>query len=115
LAEMCPDGHLYSSDPSNALPGILHALGDTRVPDRQEERSARLQVLLADRRALVLLENAKSAAQIRHVLPVGGECALIVTGRSPLTSLRNAIQIALGGFPADDAWACSPTVWASIA
>lgn len=104
-AERFPDGQLYSSDPENVPVGILRALGETHVPDLEEERNGRLRTLLADRRVLILLENVTSAAQVRPIIPAGEGSALITTSRSSLTSLRDAVQITLGELPHEDAWA----------
>ncbi|MFF5205266.1 BTAD domain-containing putative transcriptional regulator [Streptosporangium sp. NPDC000396] len=104
-AELFPDGHLYSPEPGDVLPGMLRALGDRHVPKRQDEQSGRLRTLLASRRILIVLENVISAAQVRSLLPACRECALIVTSRSSLASLREAIHVTLGGLSVDDAWA----------
>ncbi|MFC4116838.1 AfsR/SARP family transcriptional regulator [Nonomuraea zeae] len=104
-AEMFPDGSLYSAVPADAVPSMLRALGETRVPERPDERGGRLRTLLADRRILILLENVTSAAQVRPLLPAGETCALIATGRASMASLREAVRIPLGELPPDDAWA----------
>ncbi|MEU0566545.1 BTAD domain-containing putative transcriptional regulator [Nonomuraea sp. NPDC005983] len=104
-AELFPDGHLYSAEPEGALPSMLRALGDSDVPDRQDERSGRLRTLLATRRILIVLENVTSAAQVRPALPTGQDCALITTSRSSLASLREAFQVTLERLAIDDAWA----------
>ncbi|MEU8384756.1 BTAD domain-containing putative transcriptional regulator [Streptosporangium sp. NPDC048865] len=103
--ELFPDGHLYNAEPGDALPGMLRALGDRDVPARQDEQNGRLRTLLASRRILIVVENVTGAAQIRPLLPARRECALIVTSRSSLASLREAVHITLGGLPVDDAWA----------
>ncbi|MER7211966.1 BTAD domain-containing putative transcriptional regulator [Streptosporangium sp. NPDC000239] len=104
-AELFPDGQLYNTEPDDVLPGMLRALGDTRVPKRQDEQNGRLRTLLASRRILIVVENVAGAAQVRSFLPACRECALIVTSRSSLSSLREAVQITLGGLSVDDAWA----------
>jgi tetratricopeptide (TPR) repeat protein len=43
--------------------------------------------VLADKKALVILDNARDAAQIRDLLPSSSNCAVVVTSRSRLTGL----------------------------
>ncbi|MBD0669296.1 ATP-binding protein [Streptomyces sp. CBMA156] len=119
-----PDGRLYadlrgadesSADPANVLAAFLRALGaDPReIPASLEERSALYRTLLADRRTLVLLDNAADEQQIGPLLPGtpahpagtpndgrdegpdgrpghGGRPAVLVTSRAALTALPGA-------------------------
>ncbi|EWM10799.1 transcriptional regulator [Kutzneria sp. 744] len=85
-----PDGQLYvdlsHADPDTALKGLLHALGVDRVPDRTEERAALYRSALAERKVLVLLDNAADADQVRPLLP-GRSALVLVTSRRRLTGL----------------------------
>jgi tetratricopeptide (TPR) repeat protein/transcriptional regulator with XRE-family HTH domain len=101
-----PDGQLYltlhgvDQRPMNtetALGRLLRGLGvaDAAVPTGQEERAALYRTLLADRRVLVLLDNAHDAAQVRPLLPGGSGCRVLVTSRSPLPDLVGARLVRL--------------------
>ncbi|WP_327583559.1 NB-ARC domain-containing protein [Nonomuraea sp. NBC_00507] len=60
-----------------------------------ERRAAQFAALLAERRVLIVLDNASSAEQIQPLLPFGTGSGAIVTARSPLTGLPRARHIAL--------------------
>ena len=100
-----PDGQLWVNlrgfdpvgaplDPGVALHGFLDALQvpADRIPATLAQRSALFRSLLADRRVLVVLDNAGSAEQVRPLLPGGDGCLVIVTSRDPLTSLVTTEQ-----------------------
>ncbi|MGW7544404.1 tetratricopeptide repeat protein [Streptomyces sp. NPDC054770] len=94
-----PDGQLYVDlrgyDPqkpvsaAQALTGFLTALGVPRqeIPLRLEDRAARYRTALDGRRLLVLLDNAASAAQVRHLLPGSPDCRTLITSRDSLGAL----------------------------
>lgn len=94
-----PDGQLYVDlrgyDPhqpvsaAQALTGFLIALGVPRpeIPLRLEERAARYRTALDGRRLLVVLDNAASAAQVRHLLPGSPRCRVLITSRDSLSAL----------------------------
>lgn len=94
-----PDGQLYVNlrgyDPgeplaaADALAGFLRALGldGDAIPADPEERAACYRSLVADRKMLVLLDNARSAEQCRPLLPGSPDCAVIVTSRDALAGL----------------------------
>ena len=58
-----------------------------RDPHELGERAARYRTLLADRRMLVLLDNAHPVDQIRALLPGGGSSLVVVTSRATLPGL----------------------------
>ncbi|MFE2373724.1 BTAD domain-containing putative transcriptional regulator [Streptomyces sp. NPDC059398] len=74
--------------PHHALGLLLAQLGidPERVPAHTDERRALWRTSLAARRALVVLDNAHSAQQVRPLLPGADGCAL-VTSRSRLSGL----------------------------
>ncbi|MFI5912038.1 ATP-binding protein [Dactylosporangium sp. NPDC051541] len=94
-----PDGQLYVDlrgyDPrrpvpaTEALGGFLRALGVPGVdmPRGEAERAALYRTLVADRRLLVVLDNAAGADHVRPLLPGAASCAAIVTSRDDLTGL----------------------------
>ncbi|MBM0277159.1 NB-ARC domain-containing protein [Micromonospora tarensis] len=87
-------------EPGEVLARFLRALGvDNRaVPDDVVERAALYRSRLADRRVLVVLDNAASEEQIRPLLPGAATCAVLVTGRARLTGIEGAHRIDLDVF-----------------
>ncbi|GIH51136.1 DNA-binding transcriptional activator of the SARP family [Microbispora rosea] len=99
--DLFPDGQLYAdlrgygaepTAPETALVAFLRALGIPMdvIPDGLAERSALFRSLLADRRMLVLLDNARDAEQVEHLLPGSAGCAAIITSRGKLADLPAA-------------------------
>ncbi|GLZ37795.1 tetratricopeptide repeat protein [Actinokineospora sp. NBRC 105648] len=94
-----PDGQLYIDlkgydpgppvTPDQALERFLHALGvpAAAVPDDTEGKSSRYRSALADRRMLVILDNAGTTAQVRPLIPGSGRSMAVVTSRSHLPGL----------------------------
>jgi DNA-binding SARP family transcriptional activator len=72
------------------------------VPSCPAERTAALRTWSADRRALVVLDDAASADQVQALLPGGPGCAVVVTSRTPLYGLPGAEICELGPFDAAD-------------
>jgi tetratricopeptide (TPR) repeat protein len=94
--------------PADALAAFLRALGASSadLPAEPEQLAARYRTLLAGRRVLVVLDNARSADQVRPLLPGDRSCVVLVTSRDSLTSLAardGARRIDLDLLPADDA------------
>ncbi|MCL6731195.1 AfsR/SARP family transcriptional regulator [Streptomyces neyagawaensis] len=100
VADRFPDGQLYVNlrgfTPSGAVMGadeavrvFLDALGvpPERVPHGVDARAALYRSLLAGRRFLVLLDNARDTEQVRPLLPGAPGCLAIVTSRNQLTGL----------------------------
>ncbi|GGN61625.1 regulatory protein AfsR [Streptomyces albiflavescens] len=96
-----PDGQLYvdlqgagprAAEPETVLGAFLRALGtaDSAIPDSLEERSALYRSVLDGRRVLVLLDNARDAAQVRPLLPGTEGCAALVTSRIRMVDLAAA-------------------------
>ncbi|MFD4637290.1 tetratricopeptide repeat protein [Lentzea sp. NPDC058436] len=73
----------------DALAGLLRALGATpqEVPDAPEERAGLYRTLLAERRVLVVLDNAATADQVRPLLPGAPASTVVVTSRNRLGGL----------------------------
>ncbi|MBD0695535.1 AfsR/SARP family transcriptional regulator [Streptomyces sp. CBMA123] len=94
-----PDGQLYvdlrgagasPADPVAVLGDFLHTLGVTESPDSLEQRAALYRSLLASRRMLILLDNARDAEQIRSLIPGVSGCAVLATSRSRLAGIPGA-------------------------
>ncbi|WP_019547227.1 AfsR/SARP family transcriptional regulator [Streptomyces sulphureus] len=100
-ADRFPDGQLYvdlqgagpaPADPQAVLGSFLRALGapDSSIPEGVEERAALFRSLLAGRRVLTLLDNARDAAQVRSLLPGTSGCAALLTSRARMVDLAGA-------------------------
>ncbi|QGV80079.1 AfsR/SARP family transcriptional regulator [Streptomyces ficellus] len=109
-----PDGQLYvdlqgagarSVEPETVLGAFLRALGtqDSAVPDTLDERAALYRSTLAGRRVLVLLDNARDAAQVRPLLPGTEGCAALVTSRVRMVDLAGAHLVDLDVMSPDEA------------
>jgi tetratricopeptide (TPR) repeat protein len=75
--------------PAEAVRGFLDAfeVPAERIPVGLEAQSSMYRSILAARRMLVILDNARDAAQIRPLLPGSPGCFVLVTSRTRLTSL----------------------------
>lgn len=94
-----PDGQLYVNlrgygpdaavSSAEALTGLLRSLGvpPTDVPHDLDARAARFRSLTAGRRMLIVLDNARSAEQVRPLLPGTSSCLVVVTSRDTLPGL----------------------------
>lgn len=109
-----PDGQLYANlrdggpqplDPAIVLGHFLRALGvdGTAIPATVEERAGMYRAQLADRRLLVVLDDAASESQIRPLLPGSGSSAVLVTSRHRLTGLEGAHAVTLEVLRPDEA------------
>jgi DNA-binding SARP family transcriptional activator len=101
LRSLFPDGQLYANlqgstlepvDARDTLRSFLQALGVERnvVDGSTEERLRVYRALLANRRVLVVLDDAANELQVRPLLPGSPSCAVLVTSRSRLTVLEGA-------------------------
>ncbi len=120
-----PDGQLYVNlrgyDPGEpvtaqeALHRFLTGLGvpANAVPAHTESAAALFRSLLADRRVLIVLDNAATAAQVRPLLPGHSGCFVVVTSRGRLSGLAvrdGAHRTTLGTLPEPEAVALLRTV-----
>jgi len=114
-----PDGQLYVNlrgyhptgtpvAPGEAIRGFLGALQAPaeRIPASLDGQTALYRALLAGRRVLVVLDNARDADQVRPLLPASPTCLIIVTSRHQLTGLaagESASALTLDLFTAAEA------------
>ncbi|MFE6285790.1 BTAD domain-containing putative transcriptional regulator [Streptomyces sp. NPDC057877] len=111
-----PDGQLYvdlqgagprAAEPVTVLGAFLRALGtaDSAIPESLEERAALYRSVLSGRRVLVLLDNARDAAQVRPLLPGTEGCAALVTSRVRMVDLAGAHLVDLDVMSPEEALA----------
>ncbi|GAA3892899.1 BTAD domain-containing putative transcriptional regulator [Saccharothrix violaceirubra] len=98
-ADRFPDGHLFvdlrgfspAGEPlaaRDALRGFVTALGVVdHDADDLDGLAALFRSLVADRRILVVLDNAATSDQVVPLLPGTGTCTVLITGRRELGSL----------------------------
>ncbi|HEV2783723.1 MAG TPA: BTAD domain-containing putative transcriptional regulator [Actinophytocola sp.] len=103
VADRFPDGQLYVNlrgfdpagpavSPAEAVRGFLDAfdVSPHRIPARPDAQIALYRSLVAGRRVLVLLDNARNADQVRPLLPGSPGCLVVVTSRDQLSGLSAA-------------------------
>jgi DNA-binding SARP family transcriptional activator/tetratricopeptide (TPR) repeat protein len=101
--------HTPGRDPvsaTTALAGLLTAVGlETRyLPEDAESRAGLWRHRMAGQRALLVLDNAASSAQVARLLPGGTSCLVLVTSRRHLGDLPGAVvPVLLDALPADQA------------
>jgi DNA-binding SARP family transcriptional activator/tetratricopeptide (TPR) repeat protein len=100
LAGRYPDGQLYVDlqgsspglrqlEPADVVGRFLRALGvsPNEVPVEPAEAFTKYQSLLADRRVLVVLDNAADAGHVSPLLPANRDCVVLITSRTALTTV----------------------------
>ncbi|ACU75264.1 transcriptional regulator, SARP family [Catenulispora acidiphila DSM 44928] len=78
--------------PDHAIRVFLEAFGipPARIPTTAQARAGLYRSLVADRRVLILLDNARDVEQVRPLLPGTPACLVLVTSRNRLTGLVTA-------------------------
>ncbi|MEZ0106705.1 DNA-binding SARP family transcriptional activator [Catenulispora sp. EB89] len=103
-----PDGQLYAdlrgtgavpADPGEVLGSFLRQLGMAAdaVPGGTADRAALFRTLLAERRVLIVLDDARDADQLAPLLPGTAAGAALVTARNRLIGLPGAVRLGLDG------------------
>ncbi|MFI0469161.1 ATP-binding protein [Saccharopolyspora sp. 5N102] len=99
VRERFPDGNLYVNlrgydaesplRPEHVLDSFLRALDvpAERIPLDLDSRAALYRSILNDRCMVIVLDNARTAAQVRPLLPGSGRCAVVITSRNKLSGL----------------------------
>ncbi|WP_433261049.1 BTAD domain-containing putative transcriptional regulator [Actinosynnema sp. CS-041913] len=100
VVDRFPDGQLFVDlrgfssdslplDPTVAVRGFLDALDvdPARIPADPQAQTALYRSLVADKRMLIVLDNAATTDQITPLLPGSPTCTVIATSRRRLTTL----------------------------
>jgi DNA-binding SARP family transcriptional activator len=100
MADRFPDGQLYidlrgfdrfgvALRQEEAVRQLLTGLGvpAERIPAGAEAQVGLYRSVLAGRQVLIVLDNARSAEQVRPLLPGGSQCGVLVTSRDQMRSL----------------------------
>jgi tetratricopeptide (TPR) repeat protein len=118
VAGRFPGGQLYVNlrgydpgapvTPEEAAGWFLAAMGvpAAQIPADAQARFALYRSVLAERQVLIVLDNARDAAQVRPLLPGSAGCLAVVTSRSSLTGLaaaEGAWPLRLGPLTAEEA------------
>ncbi|MFF3173939.1 tetratricopeptide repeat protein [Streptomyces sp. NPDC057900] len=116
LAEKYPDGQLYidlcghspTQEPLTAraaLATLLRLLGAPAfsIPAELEGRTALWRSMLAERRVVVILDDATGPEQLGPLLPSGSQSLTIIASRRHLTGIPQALSVPIDVLPKEDA------------
>ncbi|HEY6277616.1 MAG TPA: BTAD domain-containing putative transcriptional regulator [Streptosporangiaceae bacterium] len=91
--------------PAEVLARFLRDLGadPSRIAAGEEERAAQFRTRLAGRRVLIVLDDARDAAQVRPLLPGSASCAVLITARRAMPELEGCRLLDLDVLPPAEA------------
>jgi tetratricopeptide (TPR) repeat protein/DNA-binding SARP family transcriptional activator len=115
MADRYPDGQLFIDlhgytegvapvEPGEALDWMLRSLGvaGDRIPAGLDERAGLYRSRLAERRMVIMLDNAATETQVTLLLPGAPGCVVVVTSRRRLAGLDHTHALSLDTLaPAD--------------
>ncbi|MFI8764038.1 AfsR/SARP family transcriptional regulator [Streptomyces sp. NPDC053792] len=114
VREAFPDGALYADlrgycsggarTAHELLARFLSDLGvhQDALPEDTDDRALLLRSALAERRVLLVLDNARNAAHVAPLLPAGGHSAALITSRQLLADLPGSAKVPLDPLPESD-------------
>ncbi len=98
-----PDGQLFADlggrSAVEALRSMVSTLTDGPLPTDEGALAGLYRSLLAGKRMLVVLDNARDAAQVTPLLPGTGTCRVVITSRDRMDALavsHHACRVLLG-------------------
>lgn len=114
LANRFPDGQMFAKLrgpsaqpilPTRILERFLRSLGipGPAVPSSIEERAELFRNLVADRRMLIVLDDAIDEEQVRWLLPGSSNCPVLITSRSRLAGLEGTSAVQIDVFSTEQA------------
>jgi tetratricopeptide (TPR) repeat protein/transcriptional regulator with XRE-family HTH domain len=128
LAGRFPDGQFYVDlrgytpgqdpvEPVAALRTLLTAAGvaPAAIPDEEAGAAAQWRGEMSGRRAVVVLDNAANAGQVRPLLPGSASCRVIVTSRQQLLDLDGVRPVPLDVLSVEDAAGLFQRAWGGAA
>ena len=109
-----PDGQVFAdlaatserpTEPYAVLAGFLRAfeVAEEDLPEALSDRVALWRTILASRRVLVVLDDARDSAQVRDLLPATPGSAAIITSRRQILDLSGSGWVKLDPFRPDEA------------
>jgi DNA-binding SARP family transcriptional activator len=105
MAAHFPDGRLFADLATDPLPGLLRDLGVTDLPTSRAEQAALWRNRTAGRRLLIVLDGARDAGQLSHLIPGAGGAAVLITARRRLYGVPYVRWLRLSGLRDDESHA----------
>lgn len=108
LGDHFPDGRLFirlrgEDGTLRPIENVMSQLLSAGPPGSLPDARRAWQLWLAERRALVIIDDARRESEVRPLLPETGESAVIVTARSRLAGLDVPYRLWISSFAMDEA------------